>query len=102
MLVSLTAPSQWLGSLRYGSCVSFLTRNRHCRRIHLVKPYKNQEEVTMVAKETQVRQLDFVFVDATLWNRMPEKNRQRCRELLIQLLVEVVHEETMEGGENDE
>ena len=56
----------------------------------------------MVAKETQVRQLDFVFVDATLWNKLPVTNRQRCRELLIQLLVEVVHEETMEGGENDE
>ena len=59
-------------------------------------------EVAMLRKQTHGRQKKFVFVDGRLWEQLPEKNRLRCRELLIRLLSEVVYEQEAREESEDE
>lgn len=48
------------------------------------------------------RQLTMRFADTRLWEKIPEKNRLRCRALLAQLLSEVVRGEEDARGSDDE
>jgi hypothetical protein len=59
-------------------------------------------EVAMSRQRSQSRQLTIVFTEADLWEKLPEKNRQQCRALLVELLSEVVRGEEIEDEESDD
>ncbi len=70
-------------------------------RTLLLVMFHNIREVAMSNTRSRTRQLTMVFIDAGLWEQIPEKSRLECRALLIQLLSEVVHGEGTEEERSD-
>ena len=57
----------------------------------------------MSKQQSDSRQLKMVFSDDEgLWELLPEKNRVRCRVLLVRLLSEVVRGEDAKEEESDD